>query len=330
MRNRQAKIDALKRALGRVHQSTDHLNVACHCPDPSCPTSSRTNKLKLAIRLDDGRYHCWVCGTKGGNVAWLVKRFKSHSFEDISTVFPTKRSHGVVIVEEAPEIVQLPPGFELIASNLGTRIPELREVIKYVRERGFTDDDLWRYKLGFSRDEAYKNRVIIPSFDSSGDLNFFMSRAISRWTWPRYRNAPTKKHAMVFNELDIDWSNELVLTEGPFDTFGCPGNVACILGNTMTTGFLMFQRIIENSTPIVLALDAEERINTKKIARLLYSYNIPVRIMSIDGYKDLGEIPRPEITERIDAAKIWTPMGSLIERISNMNVSASSGSLMRY
>lgn len=326
MLSRSGKIDALRKALGTIHQSADRVNVACHCPDPSCPTASQKKKLKLAVRLDDGRYHCWVCGTKGGNVARLVRRFCRDGVDDVLRAFPlTQRKFADDIVEAKRDEVHIPPGFKLMAQHLSTDVPQFRNVIEYVRRRGVTEDDMWRYKLGFSLDEKFVERVIIPSFDANGELNFYMSRAISKRKFPRYVNASTKKHTMVFNELDVDWDSELVLTEGAFDVLNCPVNATCLLGNTMDKGFLVFRRIVENGTPIVLALDAEEKLNTKKIAKLLYSYGISVRIMSMNGYKDLGEMPREEIIVRVADAKPWSPSSSLVDRIAQL--SPSSGSI---
>lgn len=328
MLHRQAKVGSLRRALGKLYQSADQVNVACHCPDPKCATATQNSKLKLAVHLADGRYHCWVCGIKGGNISWLVKRFRNNHFEEVSRAFPSNRPKLDDEEQHEIEAVVLPPGFHLMAQNLDTTIPEYRAVIQYVKDRGFTDDDIWRYKLGFSNDELYVNRLIIPSFNASGELNFFMSRAISKWTYPRYRNASTKKHTMVFNELDVDWSKELVLTEGAFDALNCPINATCLLGNSMNDRFLIFRRIVENGTPVILALDAEEKQKTKKLAKLLYSFDIHVRVMSLDGYKDLGEMPRDEIMKRIATAGDWSPASALMERISNLSVGIPSGSLI--
>jgi len=174
-------------------------------------------------------------------------------------------------------------------------------------------------------DDMYVDRVIVPSFDASGDLNYFISRADNNRTFPRYRNADGKKQAIVFNELDIDWTSELIVTEGPFDVFSCPDNATCLFGNTLAEDFLLFHRIVENSTPVILALDKKERRNTTKIAKLLYSYDIDVRVLDVSGYKDVGEMPKDIVRQRVSDARSWTPSVSLYEKIAGISPGGNLG-----
>lgn len=326
--NRRERIGLLKRVFGRMYKSADGVNVACYCP--KCEESGK-KKLKLAVRLDDGRYHCWVCGIKGASIASIISRYRPELQREAEKYFPHPKKSTRTINFTVPnqDSVALPPGFQFIATNLNPVLPEFRKVINYVVDRGLTERDMWRYRLGFSTDDMYTGRVIIPSFDASGDLNYFVSRADNDRTFPRYRNAGGKKQAIVFNELDIDWNSELVVTEGPFDVFKCPDNSTCLFGNTLSEDFLLFHRIVENCTPVVLALDKKERRNTNRIAKLLYSYDIDVRIMDMSGYKDVGEMPRDVVKQCVNDARSWSPSLSLYEKIArispagNLNVSGT-------
>lgn len=319
----------LRRVFGRVYKSADGVNVACYCP--KCEEEGK-QKLKLAIRLDDGRYHCWVCGVKGKSITSLIRRYRRDHMQEAEKYFPLpkyKARCAVFVVPDAGD-VPLPEGFLLMATHLDARVPQLRNVIRYVRERGMTEHDMWRYRLGFSTDELYIGRVIVPSFDHEGKLNYFTSRADNDWTYPRYRNADGKKQAIVFNELDIDWSSELVITEGPFDVFRCGDNATCLFGNTLAENFLLFHRLVEHNTPVVLALDRKEQENTKRIARLLYGYDIEVRVLSMEGYRDAGEMPKAVFRDRLKSARPWTPTSSLKDKIAAISPGrgpAISGSL---
>ena len=62
-----------------------------------------------------------------------------------------------------------------------------------------------------------RRRVIIPSFDSEGFLNYFTARAIDEST-RKYVNPKVKRTDIIFNELNVDWKKELVIVEGPFDS----------------------------------------------------------------------------------------------------------------
>ena len=39
------------------------------------------------------------------------------------------------------------------------------------------DSDILKYNIGYCDDGLYSNRIIIPSYDSDGQLNFFVGRA---------------------------------------------------------------------------------------------------------------------------------------------------------
>ena len=70
------KASFLRKVFGPLELSRDKINVAVKCP--AC--SKTSGKKKLVIRLDDDRYHCWVCGIKGRNLLSLIKKYASFLF----------------------------------------------------------------------------------------------------------------------------------------------------------------------------------------------------------------------------------------------------------
>ena len=73
----------LDRAFGRGVLSRDGINYCLRCP--TCK-DSRSEKRKFVVRLDDGRYHCWVCGSKGLNVNRLIAKFRPDLMGDARNV----------------------------------------------------------------------------------------------------------------------------------------------------------------------------------------------------------------------------------------------------
>ena len=88
-----------------------------------------------------------------------------------------------------------------------------------------------RLRVGVSSEFLFKDRVIFPSFDMSQNLNYFVSRTIDPDVSFKYRNFKGKKKDIVFREIDVDFTKELILTEGVFDLVHCPENSTCILGS---------------------------------------------------------------------------------------------------
>ena len=58
----------------QISNSGENANVVC----PVCEASGKvTSKKKLSINLEKGIYHCWVCETKGRNIAKFAVRHTS-------------------------------------------------------------------------------------------------------------------------------------------------------------------------------------------------------------------------------------------------------------
>lgn len=179
----------------------------------------------------------------------------------------------------------MPDGFELIGELLvrGVRDPDHVACLKYLADRGITENVAWAFRLGVASDAASRRRVIVPSFDGDGKLNYFTARSAGD-TWPKYLNPEADRRSVVFNEIDIDWTRELTIVEGPFDLLSCYGmNATCALGSWLDERYALFKKIVLNKTPIVLAFDPDAVGKQNKVADLLLSYGIPVRGVSWSG-----------------------------------------------
>ena len=67
-------------AFGSGYSARDGINFAVSCPECD-PTKS---KKKLSVRLDDFRYHCWVCGIKGQNIwSYISRKFPGVQIDPI-------------------------------------------------------------------------------------------------------------------------------------------------------------------------------------------------------------------------------------------------------
>ena len=68
-----------------------------------------------------------------------------------------------------------------------------------------------KYNIGYCESGLFSNRVIIPSYDEDGKLNFFVGRDI--YDSPmKYKNSSTTKDVVGF-ELFINWNEPIVLCE---------------------------------------------------------------------------------------------------------------------
>jgi len=295
-------------------------SVAVNCP--SCG-KDRPDKKKLVIKIDSGMHHCWVCGLKGRTLQYTIKKYYPAKISEYHKIFKTEGNLQLAVVEEEIK-VELPRGFLLLAQNYKAKDPDIRDTLDYAKSRGITQRELWYFKLGACKLGRFRRRLIMPSFDYFGSLNYFAARAIDSDKYIKYLNAKAPKKNLIFNEINVDWSKEVTLVEGPMDLIKCNYNTVPLLGSTLNKNYLLFQKIIKHSTSTLMALDPDASDKAHKICTNLYSYGINIRMLNLKGYEDVGEMSKKEFENRRKAAKPWAPDQRLVHMIKKIR----SGSLI--
>ena len=199
----------------------------------------------------------------------------------------------------------------LLAQNYHTRDPDVRDTISYAQSRGISLKDMWMFKIGSCSSGRFNRRLVVPSFDQTGMLNYFVARSIDK-KWPKYINAKYPKRNLIFNEIYLDWKKPIVLVEGAFDLFKAGNNATCILGSSINEKYVLFQKIIQNKCSVVLALDPDAKSKTMKIAEKFHEYGIEVKIVDCSGFEDVGEMTKKEFRLRKLSARTWKPSDKLV------------------
>lgn len=279
--------------------------------DVKCPFCDDSKKKRLSIRLSDDVNHCWVCGWGARTLLPLVSKFGSKDqVQEYKTRFlPELPGYGGKVESDEGEkpVAKLPTDFRLLTLQDDAIDPDVKAIQWYVRSRGLSEKDMWRWRLGSSNKGNLRRRVVVPSFDAAGKVNYFVARAIDdKFFGGKYANCDVNKLDVVFNELNIDWKQKLVLVEGPFDLMKCRMNATCLLGSSLSPRSLLFQRIIEHETPVVLMLDDEMQPKSQAIGKLLTSFNVPVSIVKFNGQHDPGEMTFKQVAEYVEAAVPWS------------------------
>lgn len=319
-------IEFIEKCFGQAILTNGGLNAAVVCPHCAEKTDN-LEKKKLVIRTDNFICHCWVCNYRSGNLVNLLSTFHPHFIEEYREKFKLKQSYkhcGVIDfsdlfddnkqqIVKTPEI-QLPHGFTLIANNLGKNNKSVDEAWAYLKGRGLSVSDLWLWKFGITEykppkgEPNYRFRVIVPSFNCSGAVNYFSARAYWKSiSGPKYTNPHIPRETIVFNELNIDWSEELTIAEGVFDLVKCNENATCLLGSTLDESYILFQKIVEHNTPVLLALDNDAKNKTLSLANLLTEYGVKVRIFQVpEKMNDVGEMTKSQFIENARNAMLFT------------------------
>ena len=73
----------------------------------------------------------------------------------------------------------------------------------------------------------------------------------------------------------------------------------------------MFHKIISNDTPVVMALDHDAKNKSLKIVKSLLTYDVEVRLMDTSGYKDVAEMSKSVLSQRLREAPFLNTDGYL-------------------
>jgi hypothetical protein len=309
------KIAFYKQLFGKIEISRNFENVVVKCPH--CGTDG---KRKLSIRVHDDLMHCWVCNYSARNLIPIIKKFSNaDTMSFYIEKFLGRDSTSMKVKVENEQSCKLPPGFTHLGTNPNN--PIAKKHFEYLQSRNVTDDDLWYFSFGFSQAQEFYNRIIIPSFDVDGVLNYWVARKSFKGYGKKYTNPPVKSSDVVFNEHNIDWDQEITIVEGVFDLIRCNENATCLLGSTLSEQSLLLTRILQHETPVLLALDKDKLKMQNKIAKCLSEYDISVRILSLGNCDDVGEMTPKKFESARESAKKWSRLFSLKTKIMQIGTS---------
>jgi DNA primase len=104
---------------------------------------------------------------------------------------------GTKVEEETETILKLPDEFKSLANKCLPR--SAAPFLRYLSQRGVTRKEIIKWKIGYCSEGDYRNRVIIPSFNKDGFVNYYVARSIGD-DWQKYKNPPASKD-IIFNEF---------------------------------------------------------------------------------------------------------------------------------
>ena len=277
------KVKIVNDVLGSCYkQGTEHLYTCPYC---------NHHKKKFSINFDINVFKCWVCDIRGRDIRRIVRRFgsfiKLKEWDKVSGIIDFSSMQFDLFAEEestVPQRLDLPSEFKTLTGkhSVVDRIP-----LSYLSNRGIDTYDLLQYKIGYCSEGEYKGRVIVPSFDINGYVNYFIARSYMG-DWLRYKN-PNVSRDIIFNELSIDWDSDVILVEGVFDAI-VAGNAVALLGSTLREESILFQHIAKNDSSVFIALDPDAEKKALSIAKVLMRYDVEVWKIDVPEGEDVSSI----------------------------------------
>jgi len=221
-----------------------------------CPSCNHY-KRKLSINIDKlspnfGKWACWICQsthrTKGRSLVSLLRHFNASEQQivemrsivgDVTYIYTKK--------ETVQKNVQLPKEFVSLRNDTSNSIGK-RYALAELKRRRLNDYDIQRYNIGYCEHGEFANRIIVPSYDMTGVLNYFVARSYYDGAYLKYKNPEISKNVIAF-DMFINWKSDVILVEGVFDAMAVRRNAIPLLGKRMSNALL--EKIINIRPPAV-------------------------------------------------------------------------------
>ena len=289
--------------LGKGEKSSKS-NRKYHCPFKDCPTyNTRKMKLEIDILTDSegqNKYACWVCGSKGRYIRTLLRKVgvTRETLDSLDKIIVRKNWDDKIenFNGSLPEeYVFLPEAKE---SDILAKHARL-----YLKNRGITEEDVLKYRIGYCSEGNYGERIIIPSFDAMGSINYFIARSFDSEVKMKYKFPEVSRDIIPF-EMMINWNVPLILCEGVFDMIAIKRNCIPLMGKFITKK-LMKKLVESNIQKIYVALDDDALKTALSHCETFLSYGKKVFLIQMPK-KDPSEMGHYEFTNLVQKASPMT------------------------
>ena len=292
MDENEALVELLEEVLG------DH---GLHYPNRgqisfNCPVcDDGRNKHNLEVNYIDNVYKCWSCGDSEGTHGPLGRIFDKYGNRKQKKLYQVLKPETVVKREKPKKQLKLPEGFTLFKDSSPV-YPVRRAAINYLHNRGITDLMIEKYQIGFCDKGDHAGRIVIPSYDSNGKLNYYIARSWNPMSRAKYKNPEAEKDKIIFWENLIDWNKDIYLVEGAFDGLFVENSIP-MLGKHMSE--LLFNTIYKKAKgDVIICLDADAWQNAVKLYHELHGGELwgRIKLIKLPDDKDIADL-RGEIKD---------------------------------
>jgi hypothetical protein len=283
-------VNILESFLGehRKHNE-DTGQISFDCPacseDKGMPEGD--GKGNLEVNYERSVFRCWAChdtNNMHGSVVKLLKKYATQkNLRDYLLLKPD--AYEITEKEKSQVVVTLPEGFKKL-SDCTDKDYKSNVAKQYLYDRGITDEIIKEFEIGYTIRGKFHHRIIIPSYDSEGDLNYFIARWFSKQkTKLKYINPDAEKQEIIFNEGKINFDSTIYLVEGATDHIVTPNSIP-LLGKYISP--MLLDILHDNAMAfIVIVLDDDAWEDGKNLYRQLNIGDLRGRIKIVrcpDGY----------------------------------------------
>src|SRR5215211_5369202 len=279
-------------------------------------------------------YHCFGCG-EGGDAIGFVQQTEALDFPDAVETLAERYHVRVERVEDDPRVEQRRRRQERLRSLLDRAARfysaylwesgEAKKARDYLGERGFSEEVLREFRVGYSPSawDRFRGRIMFPLADARGRVLGFGARSMGDGRGPKYLNTSENELYHKGRQLfGIDLAKQHaarggreVVVEGYTDVLALHQagvrDAVAIMGTALTQEQLAELAKVGDSTrrgTIYLALDADRagREAMLRAARLAEDRGVDLRVVDMPEGTDPADLVAADgaaaFTERMERA----------------------------
>ncbi len=303
-------VNALSNVLGNGVTLKGN-EIAYYCP------FCNHHKPKLQVNTETQKWHCWTCNSGGKKLTSLLRKLDvdRKTISIIREIYGDSNWTPQQEDAETKVFISLPNEFISLVEEPKGFNPEYKHALHYLTQRGIDIKDIVKYNIGYCKDGLYARRVIIPSYNSDGSLNYFISRSYYPEEKMKYKNPPISKNIICL-ESQINWNEPIILCEGVFDAITIKRNAIPLLGKFPSKQLVekIFMNGVNN---IIISLDNDAINEALKAAEYFRKNGINVKMMYLKD-KDASEMGYEKFYEELKKTKEFSSEELLLNKISQL------------
>lgn len=303
-------VSTLSKVLG------SHLNLRGNELAFYCPFCNH-HKQKLQVNTETQKWHCWTCNSGGKKLTSLLKKLDvdRNTISIIREIYGDGHYNPQLEDIDTKVFISLPKEFISLSEVPKGFNPEYKQAIHYLTQRSIDIKDIIKYNIGYCKEGLYGQRVIIPSYNSDGSLNYFVSRSYYADNKMKYKNPPISKNVICFDS-QVNWSEPIILCEGVFDAITIKRNAIPLLGK-FPSRTLVEKIFMSGITDIIISLDNDAITEALKAAEYFRKQGIHVKMMYLRD-KDASDMGYEKFYEELNKAKEFTSDELLLNKINQL------------
>jgi DNA primase len=276
----------------------------CHHHKPKLEVNFTENKEGV------NKWACWVCGKKGKTIRSLFKQIQVDAsyFQELSKLVKNVSLDDIGEIKQT--LLELPKEFKFFIQN---RDITSKHALSYLKKRDISKADILKHNIGYCDSGIYNNMIVIPSYDSTGRLNYFTARSFEKDPYVKYRNPEISRDIIAF-ELFINWDLPIILCEGPFDALAIKRNAIPLFGKNIQPSLM--KKLVESKVQkIYIALDNDAVKQALGFCEQLLDIGKEVYLVELQG-KDPSELGFENFTKLIQTISPLTQYKLMEKKLS--------------